>query len=108
MRVCANLCLLGECSGICASKTVRSGVPFRTLPSADTLRVNPAILPFFQKKMPWSQTLVELRARPAGFHLVTPEIEAALGEEPRLRVGLVNLFLQHTSASLTINENADP
>ena len=48
------------------------------------------------------------RPRPRGFHLVTSEILAALPELRRLRVGFLNLFLQHTSASLAINENADP
>jgi secondary thiamine-phosphate synthase enzyme len=58
--------------------------------------------------MPWQQVEIRLRPRPRGFHLVTSEIAAALGELPRLRVGVVHLFIQHTSASLTINENADP
>ncbi|BAU77200.1 secondary thiamine-phosphate synthase enzyme YjbQ [Metapseudomonas furukawaii] len=56
----------------------------------------------------WRQTLITLRARPRGFHLVTEEILAALPELGRYRVGLLHLWLQHTSASLTVNENADP
>jgi secondary thiamine-phosphate synthase enzyme len=58
--------------------------------------------------MIWHQTSISLRRRPRGFHLVTPEILTALPELRRLRVGFLNLFLQHTSASLAINENADP
>jgi secondary thiamine-phosphate synthase enzyme len=56
----------------------------------------------------WHQASLQLRRRPRGFHLVTPEILAALPEVRRLRVGFLSLFLQHTSASLAINENADP
>ncbi|MFC5694374.1 secondary thiamine-phosphate synthase enzyme YjbQ [Pseudomonas sp. GCM10022186] len=56
----------------------------------------------------WWQTLITLRPRPRGFHLVTEEILAALPELRRCRVGLLHLWLQHTSASLTVNENADP
>jgi secondary thiamine-phosphate synthase enzyme len=56
----------------------------------------------------WHQATLQLKPRPRGFHLVTAEILAAIPELRRLRVGFLNLFLQHTSASLTINENADP
>ena len=45
--------------------------------------------------------------RPRGFHLITQEVLEALPELGGLRVGLLHLFLQHTSASLSINENAD-
>ena len=53
----------------------------------------------------WIQREVTLEARPRGFHLVTSEIEAAL---PEIQVGLAHVFIQHTSASLTLNENASP
>ena len=56
----------------------------------------------------WQQRLISLRARARGFHLVTDELVAALPELARCRVGLLHLWLQHTSASLTVNENADP
>lgn len=56
----------------------------------------------------WSQRLISLAARRRGCHLVTEEIVRALPELEQLRVGLLHLFLQHTSASLLINENADP
>jgi len=57
--------------------------------------------------MPWIQHSIELTAKPRGFHLVTSDILARLPEIGGVRIGLLNLFLQHTSASLTINENAD-
>lgn len=55
----------------------------------------------------WLQRLIELRPRARGFHLVSDEIVAALPELADYDVGLLHLWLQHTSASLTINENAD-
>ena len=57
--------------------------------------------------MPWFQQAIELPAKPRGFHLVTPDILAKLPQLGGVRVGLLHLFLQHTSASLSINENAD-
>ncbi len=56
----------------------------------------------------WQQKTLTLRPRARGFHLVTDEILAALPELSKCRVGLLHLLLQHTSASLTVNENADP
>ena len=56
----------------------------------------------------WKQTDIQLRARARGFHLVTDEIVAALPALADVEVGLLHLFLLHTSASLSINENADP
>lgn len=56
----------------------------------------------------WLQREIRLRARERGFHLVTEEIVRQLPELARIQVGLAHLFIQHTSASLTINENADP
>ena len=56
----------------------------------------------------WIQELIELRARPRGFHLVTSEIVDAAPDLARFEVGIVHLFMQHTSASLTLNENASP
>lgn len=52
------------------------------------------------------QQEIVLRERPRGFHLITDEIIRELSELPS--VGLVNLFIQHTSCALAINENADP
>jgi len=56
----------------------------------------------------WTQKTLKLKARARGFHLITHEIENALPELDNLSVGLLHVFIQHTSASLTINENADP
>lgn len=58
--------------------------------------------------MAWVQRTIELAAKPRGFNLVTRDIQAALPELVEFQVGLLHLFIQHTSASLTINENADP
>ena len=58
--------------------------------------------------MTFQQTEIRLEPRKPGFHLVTREILAALPGLERVRAGFLQLFLQHTSASLTINENADP
>lgn len=58
--------------------------------------------------MAWHQTIVHLRSRARGFHLVTDELVAQMPALRSLSVGLAHLFIQHTSASLTINENADP
>ncbi|BDX07958.1 secondary thiamine-phosphate synthase enzyme YjbQ [Planctobacterium marinum] len=56
----------------------------------------------------WQQKNIRLKARNRGFHLITDEILDALPELSSINIGLCHLFLQHTSASLTINENADP
>jgi secondary thiamine-phosphate synthase enzyme len=58
--------------------------------------------------MPWSQHLVTLQARPRGVHLVTSEIVAAVPQLREIGVGLAHIFIRHTSASLTLNENASP
>ena len=56
----------------------------------------------------WFQDSIRLQKRPRGFHLVTAEVVDQLQDLPTIEVGLLHLFIQHTSASLTINENADP
>ena len=56
----------------------------------------------------WIQEQIELRPRPRGFHLVTPEILDAVPELESMSKGISVVFMQHTSASLTINENASP
>jgi len=58
--------------------------------------------------MTWIQRNIELTARPRGFHLITLEVSTALPELAQFEAGLLHVFIQHTSASLTINENADP
>jgi secondary thiamine-phosphate synthase enzyme len=56
----------------------------------------------------WVQEEVRLDARPRGFHLVTREVEASVPGLRRIRTGLAHVFIQHTSASLALNENASP
>jgi secondary thiamine-phosphate synthase enzyme len=58
--------------------------------------------------MAWFQRTVSLPARRRGFHLITRDVLAAIPEMEGLETGLLHVFLLHTSASLTINENADP
>ncbi len=58
--------------------------------------------------MIWVQKEVRLDARPRGFHLVTREVEGAVPELRDIRVGIAHVFIRHTSASLTLNENASP
>jgi secondary thiamine-phosphate synthase enzyme len=58
--------------------------------------------------MSWQQRHITVAAKGPGFHLITREVEAALEALEECRVGLLHLFIQHTSASLAINENADP
>ena len=54
----------------------------------------------------WKQIEIALAPRRRGCHLITSEIMRQLPELPK--VGLLNIFIKHTSAALTINENADP
>lgn len=56
----------------------------------------------------WFQKTIQLKPRRRGFHLITDEIEQQIPELHQYHVGLAHCFIQHTSASLTINENADP
>jgi len=56
----------------------------------------------------WKQKEIALKAKPRGFHLITDELLRELPELRDLRIGMMNIFIMHTSASLTINENADP
>lgn len=56
---------------------------------------------FFQKE-------IKLKARSRGFHLVTEEVESQMQELKEINSGILNVFIKHTSAGITINENADP
>lgn len=58
--------------------------------------------------MSWFQKTISIPAKSRGFHLVTGEIIQALPELKNFKVGVAHIFIRHTSASLTINENADP
>jgi secondary thiamine-phosphate synthase enzyme len=54
------------------------------------------------------QKEITLKARPRGFHLITSEILSQIPELKNISVGIAHILIKHTSASLTINENADP
>ncbi|MFB9993563.1 secondary thiamine-phosphate synthase enzyme YjbQ [Deinococcus oregonensis] len=56
----------------------------------------------------WTQHELTLRPVRRGFHLITREVVAAVPELASVGVGLLHVFIQHTSASLTLNENASP
>jgi secondary thiamine-phosphate synthase enzyme len=56
----------------------------------------------------WLQRRITFEPRPRGIHLVTREVLGAMPELEGLRVGMLHLLIQHTSASLTLNENASP
>ncbi len=56
----------------------------------------------------WLQKEICLSPKPRGFHLITDEVLRALPELRNFTVGMMNVFIQHTSAALTLNENADP
>jgi secondary thiamine-phosphate synthase enzyme len=56
----------------------------------------------------WVQRQIRLDSRRRGFHLITREVASSLPELSELCVGVLHLFIQHTSASLTLNENASP
>ncbi len=56
---------------------------------------------FFQKE-------IKLKARSRGFHIVTDEVERQFPEIREINSGMLNVFIKHTSAGITINENADP
>lgn len=58
--------------------------------------------------MSWLQKEITLSAKSRGFHLVTREILGQIPEIWDFSVGLAHIFIQHTSASLALNENADP
>jgi secondary thiamine-phosphate synthase enzyme len=56
----------------------------------------------------WIQKTISLSPLPRGFHLITNEIVESVPEMSQIKTGLLHLFIKHTSASLTINEDADP
>ena len=57
--------------------------------------------------MPWCQRTIALQPYKRGCHLITDEIERQFPELRTIQIGILHVFIQHTSASLTINENAD-
>jgi secondary thiamine-phosphate synthase enzyme len=61
-----------------------------------------------ENAMAWFQNQIQLDSYSRGLHLITHEIQAGMPELAEIRAGLLHVFILHTSASLTINENADP
>ena len=58
--------------------------------------------------MTWYQKSIRLPALKRGFHLITDLVTAEMPELEKINIGLAHIFIRHTSASLTINEDADP
>jgi secondary thiamine-phosphate synthase enzyme len=58
--------------------------------------------------MSYFQRELSLKEKPRGFHLITNEIISAVPELKKIKAGILHIFIRHTSASLTINENYDP
>src|SRR6056297_540151 len=56
----------------------------------------------------WYQTQITLSAKSRGFHIITDEVLEKIPEIENIDAGIAHIFIQHTSASITINENADP
>jgi secondary thiamine-phosphate synthase enzyme len=56
----------------------------------------------------WYQTEITLKARKRGFHLITDEVLNQLPELNKVNCGILHLFIKHSSASITLNESADP
>ncbi len=56
----------------------------------------------------WRQYEIALKPKPRGYHLITEEIVSQLENIGEVKIGLAHFFLRHTSASLTLNENASP
>lgn len=56
----------------------------------------------------WQQSEIQIKAKARGFHLIDNEIMSKLPQIHQINCGILHLFIKHSSASLTINENADP
>ena len=56
----------------------------------------------------WQQTEIRLKARNRGFHLITDEVLRQLPQLAKIQCGILHVFIKHSSASITLNENADP
>jgi secondary thiamine-phosphate synthase enzyme len=78
-------------------------------PTHDKFVAGPASLPRLDASiMVWFQHTLQLPPYSRGFHLITDRVVAALPELSQIHMGLLHVFIQHTSASLTVSENADP
>ena len=56
----------------------------------------------------WTQKTFSIPSQPRGFHIITNEVLKNIEEIQKIKTGILHLFIKHTSASLTINEDADP
>jgi secondary thiamine-phosphate synthase enzyme len=56
----------------------------------------------------WYQTQITLSSKPRGYHIITEEVLSGIPEIKDIKTGIAHIFIKHTSASITINENADP
>lgn len=90
---------MAEFCATCAMYQQTEGTGYVQYPTSENSAV---------KQFMWQQYEIQLQARRRGFHLVTEEIVSRLPGLKDISVGLMHVFIQHTSASLTINENADP
>ena len=54
------------------------------------------------------QKEIRINAKPRGFHLITHDVVSSFPELSQIKKGVLQIFIQHTSASLTVNESADP
>lgn len=73
-----------------------------------SLSKNPSVSVIFKEKMSVFQKEFSLKPKSRGFHLITREVVEQIPEISKIKVGVMQVFIQHTSAGLTINENADP
>lgn len=80
----------------------------KTFRESYAARQSPTQKFLFGKPKMWIQRTFQLSPRKRGFHLITKEVLAAAGDLSPFQIGILHLFIQHTSASLTLNENADP
>ncbi len=87
---------------------VRAGSPAATLLGSEIFFFTSTFLVLRRPANMWIQQTLRLPPARRGFHLVTQEIVNAVPELSSVAVGWMQVFIQHTSASLTINENADP
>jgi len=58
--------------------------------------------------MNFYQSQLKLKPYPRGFHIITDHVLKSLPEIKNIKIGVLQIFIKHTSASFTINENADP
>ena len=88
-------------SASCRTCVLHAGSPAENKLQPPTGNIRPQIMKFYQK-------IFRLPSFPQGNHIITDRVLAEIPEIRRIQIGMLQVFIQHTSASLTINENADP